>query len=230
MTITGAKPTTRSEFDAVYAACSNWGVWGPDDERGAANYITPDIVKEAAGLIRTGRTVSCSWPLDTVAGPDNPKPVVHHMTMMNDIHLGDSGDIRFTCDFMGIEFHGDAHSHIDALCHVVYKGRTHNGLPIEKAANSMGGLRQTMDVAKEGIVGRGVLIDVPRHRGAKWVEPSEAGMPGEIEAAPASPGGELRQGGIGFFRTGHARKRLDEGPWGAANTKAGFPPTAMPRV
>jgi len=228
MTITGAKPTTRSEFDAVYAACSNWGVWGPDDERGAANYITPDIVKEAAGLIRTGRTVSCSWPLDTVAGPDNPKPVVHHMTMMNDIHLGDSGDIRFTCDFMGIEFHGDAHSHIDALCHVVYKGKTHNGLPIEQAANSMGGLRQTMDVAKEGIVGRGVLIDIPRLRGTKWVEPSEAIMRDEIEAALAAQNVELHQGDIVFFRTGHARKRLDEGPWDASNAKAGFHTTAMP--
>jgi hypothetical protein len=59
---------------------------------------------------------------------------------------------------MGIEFHGDAHSHIDALNHVVYKGKTYNGLPIRRAVNSMGGLKQTMDVAKEGIVGRGVLI------------------------------------------------------------------------
>src|SRR5207245_10120768 len=118
---TAAMRTARGEVDGGDAACSNWRAWGADDERGAANSITPDIVKEAAGLIRTGRTVSCSWPLDTVAGPDNPKPVVHHMTMMNDIHLGDSGDIRFTCDFMGIEFHGDAHSHIDALCHVAYK-------------------------------------------------------------------------------------------------------------
>ena len=228
MTITGAKPTTRSEFDAVYAACSNWGAWGPDDQRGAANYITPDIVKEAAGLIRTGRTVSCSWPLDTVAGPDNPKPVVHHMTMMNDIHLGDSGDTRFTCDFMGIEFHGDAHSHIDALCHVVYKGETYNGLAIEQAANSMGGLRQTMDVAKEGIVGRGVLIDIPRFRGTKWVEPSEAIMRDEIEAALAAQNVELRQGDIVFFRTGHARKRLEDGPWDASSAKAGFHTSAMP--
>ena len=96
MANTGAPPITRDEFDEVYAACSNWGTWGGDDERGALNYITPEIVKDAAGLIRTGRTVSCSWALDTKAGPDNPKPVVHHMTMMNDIHLGDSGDIRFT--------------------------------------------------------------------------------------------------------------------------------------
>jgi kynurenine formamidase len=228
MTITGAKPTTRAEFDAVYAECSNWGVWGPDDQRGAVNYITPEIVKEAAGLVRSGRTVSCSWALDTVAGPDNPKPVVHHMTIMDDIHLGDSGDLRFTGDFMGIEFHGDAHSHIDALCHVVYKGKTYNGLPVAEAANSLGGLKQTMDVAKEGIVGRGVLIDIPRHRGTKWVEPGEAIFRDEIEAAMAAQNVELRQGDILFFRTGHARKRLDEGSWDAANAKAGFHVSAMP--
>src|SRR5207247_10857839 len=141
MTITGAPPTTRDEFDEVYAACSNWGVWGAGGGRGALNYITPEIVTDAAALIRTGRSVSCSWALDTKAGPDNPKPVVHHMTMMDDIHLGDSGDIRFTCDFMGIEFHGDAHSHIDALCQVVYKGQTYTGLAIVRAADSRRGLR-----------------------------------------------------------------------------------------
>lgn len=228
MSTTGAKPVTRAEFDEVYQTCSNWGVWGPDDERGAANYITPEIVRDAAGLIRSGRTVSCSWALDTQAGPDNPKPVLHHMTILQDIHLGDSGDTRFTGDFVGIEFHGEAHSHIDALCHVVYKGRTHNGFPIEQVANSSGASKQTVDVVREGIVGRGVLIDIPRLRGTKWIEPGEAVMADEIEAALTAQGLELRQGDIVFFRTGHARKRLDEGPWEAADAKAGIHTTAMP--
>jgi hypothetical protein len=130
-----------------------------------------------------------------------------------DIHLGDSGDIRFTGDFMGIEFHGDAHSHLDALCHVVYKGRTHNGFPIEEVVNSLGATKQTTDVVRDGIVGRGVMIDIPRLRGTAWIKPGEAVMADEIEAALTAQGLELRQGDIVFFRTGHARKRLDEGPW-----------------
>lgn len=228
-TVTGSRPITRKEFDEVFEACKNWGRWGPD-ERGAINYITADHVRAAAAMVRSGRTVTCSWQLDTKAGPDNPKPVVHHMTMLQDIHIGDSGDLRFTCDFMGIEFHGDAHSHIDALCHVAYKGRLYNGVPVGDAVNSFGATRQTMDTAKDGIVGRGVLLDIPRLRGTKWVEPGEAVVADELIAAEESQGVRLQEGDILFFRTGHARKRLDEGPWDSANSKAGLHTTAMPML
>jgi kynurenine formamidase len=226
--VAAAAPVGRAEFDAVYAACSNWGVWGPEDQRGALNHLTPEIVRAAAGLVRSGRTVSCSWALDTEAGPDNAKPVVHHMTLLSDVHLGDSGDMRFTGDFVGVEFHGESVSHIDALCHVVYRGTSFNGVAADDAVSSAGARKLTIDTAKDGIVGRGVLIDIPRHRGTKWVEPGEAVLRDEVEAALAGQGVELRQGDIVFFRTGHARRRLEEGPWDAANLKAGLHVTAMP--
>ena len=97
--MTGARPASPAvsaeEFARTDEACKNWGRWGPDDEKGALNLITPERVAAAAGLVRSGRRVSCSWPLDTIAGPDNPKPVLHHMTIMQDIHIGDAGDLRF---------------------------------------------------------------------------------------------------------------------------------------
>lgn len=221
-------PVSAREFADLHEACRHWGRWGADDQRGAVNFITPRHVAAAAATVRSGRTVACSWPLDTKAGPDNPKPVVHHMTMLQDVPIGDAGDLRFTCDFMGIEFHGDAHSHIDALCHVAYKGLLYNGLPVDRAVSSLGASMQTMDVAKHGIVGRGVLLDIPRLRGTSWVEPGEAVYREEIEAAERAQGVRLQEGDILFFRTGHARKRLDDGPWDAANSKAGLHPTAMP--
>jgi kynurenine formamidase len=219
---------SAQEFADIYESCKNWGRWGPDDELGALNLITPQRVAAAATLVRSGRTVSCSWPLDTKAGPDNPKPVVHHMTILQDIHIGDAGDLRFTGDFIGIELHGDAHSHIDALCHMAYKGVLYNGFPVDDAVNSLGATVQTMDVAKNGIVGRGVLLDIPRLRGTKWVEPGDFVHADEIEAAERAQGVPLEEGDILFLRTGHARKRLDEGPWDAAVAKAGFHTTAMP--
>jgi kynurenine formamidase len=221
-----AAPVTRAEFDAVYAACRTWGRWGADDRRGALNYLTPEIVRAAAGLIRSGRSVSCSWPLDTEAGPDNPKPVVHHMTLLPDQHLGDAGDMRFSGDFVGVEFHGESVSHIDALCHVLFAGRAYNGVAAPVSSAGAGDL--TIDTAKDGIVGRGVLIDIPRHRGIRWVEPGEAVGRDEIQAALEGQGVELRQGDVVFFRTGHARRRLEAGPWDAANLKAGIHVTAMP--
>jgi kynurenine formamidase len=226
--VAGPARVSARQFAELHEACKHWGRWGPDDQRGAINFITPEHVRSAAATVRSGRTVACSWPLDTKAGPDNPKPVVHHMTMLQDVPLGDAGDLRFTGDFFGIEFHGDAHSHLDALCHVAYKGLLYNGLPVDRAVSSMGASMQTMDVAKDGIVGRGVLLDIPRLRATAWVEPGEAVFRDEIEAAEQAQGIRLQEGDILFFRTGHARKRLDEGPWDAANSKAGIHATAMP--
>jgi kynurenine formamidase len=226
--VAGPAPVSAREFTELHEACKHWGRWGPDDQRGAINYITHEHVRSAAETVRAGRTVACSWPLDTKAGPDNPKPVVHHMTVLQDVPLGDAGDLRFTGDFIGIEFHGDAHSHLDALCHVAYKGLLYNGLPVDRAVSSVGASMQTMDVAKDGIVGRGVLLDMPRLRCTAWVEPGEAVSRDEIEAAERAQGVRLQEGDILFFRTGHARKRLDEGPWDAANSKAGIHATAMP--
>jgi kynurenine formamidase len=216
------------EFAELYERCKNWGRWGSADERGALNLITPERVAAAAGLVRSGRTVSCSWPLDTKAGPDNPKPVIHHMTILQDIHLGDAGDLRFTGDFIGIEFHGDAHSHIDALCHLAYKGKLYNGVPVGLAVNSLGASKQTVHVAKNGIIGRGVLLDIPRVRRVSWVEPGEFVYPEELEAAEAAAGTQLQEGDILLLRTGHGRKRQEQGPWNAAEAKAGLHVTAMP--
>jgi kynurenine formamidase len=225
---TRAEPTTRSAFDQTYEECKNWGRWGVDDEIGAANYIGADEVVAATRLVSHGRTVSCAWPLDTIAGPDNPKPVVHHMTQLQDVHIGDSGDLRFAADYVGIEFHGDAHSHLDALCHIAFKGVLYNGVPVDEVVTSLGATRQTVDVLSTGLVGRGVLIDVPRLRGTEWVEPGEAIMPDEFLAAEEQTGTRLRTGDILLFRTGHDRRRRRLGPWEAAGSKAGVHTSVMP--
>ncbi len=227
-TAPGSKPVSAGEFAEVYEHCKNWGRWGAKDQRGALNFITPGRVAAAAALVRSGITVGCSWPLDTTAAPDNPKPVVHYAAMLADTDVGDGGDLRFTVDFVSLEVHGDAHSHVDALCHVVYRGRLYNGLPVEQAVTSAGASRQTIDVASDGLVSRGVLLDVPRLRGTGWLEPGEALMREELEAAERAQGVRMGEGDVVLLRTGHARKRLDEGPWDSANAKAGVHTSAMP--
>jgi hypothetical protein len=68
---------SREGFDELFQKVSNWGVWGNDDERGTLNYITPECVRTAAALVRSGRTISMAVPINKVAGPDNPHPVSH---------------------------------------------------------------------------------------------------------------------------------------------------------
>lgn len=225
MTASATGRIDAEQFAALFDEVKNWGRWGTDDQRGALNFITPQIVAAAATLVRSGETVSLSLPLDTVAGPDNPKPVQHFMTMTEDSDIG-SGSLRFGCDYVGLEFHGDAHSHIDALCHVMYEGLIYNNFPASSVRSS-GATVATIDVARSGIVGRGVLLDIPRLRGTKWLEPGEMILRDELEAAEREQKVELRPGDILYLRSGHHRRRLELGAWDAAVAKAGLHSTAM---
>jgi len=130
--MTTTKPTggrvSLAEFERIFESVKNWGRWGPDDQLGTLNLITPERVAAAAGLVRSGRRVSLEIPINTVAGPDNPNQAIHLVTQGHDIDIG-SGGLRFGLDFLAMACHGDCHSHVDALCHISYNGQTYNGKP-----------------------------------------------------------------------------------------------------
>jgi kynurenine formamidase len=203
--------TSAEEFDQLFQRVSNCGRWGPDDERGTLNYLTPEQVRSSAALVRTGRTVSLSLPINTVAGPDNPRPSVHYMVKTHDIRP-EHGEPRFAGDYLGSELHGDCRTHVDALCHVAYKGKLYNGKSPE-SVTSRGATLMDITAYAHGIVGRGVLLDIPRFRKVKWLELGEAVTAQEIEAVERFQGVRLGEGDIFLFRTGHHRRRLELGSW-----------------
>ena len=200
------------EFERLFESVKNWGRWGPDDQLGTLNLITPDRVRAAAALVRSGRRVSMAIPINTTAGPDNQNPAIHFVSQGHDIDIG-SGGLRFGLDFLGMACHGDCHTHIDALCHISYNGQTYNGKPAEAVLTSKGAT--SLDIAgfADGIVGRGVLLDLPRFRRVKWLEPGEAVMRAELEACEQAQGVHLGEGDIFAYRTGHHRRRLELGAW-----------------
>jgi len=225
---TTAKPLRLQEFEDLFGSVCNWNVWGDKDERGTLNYITPECVKTAVALVRSGRSVSMAVPINKVAGPDNPHPVAHYMTTVFDRDSA-SAEPGFCLDFMAGEVHGDCHTHIDALCHVSYKGQLYNG---KKTADisTRGPRFQDITAYANGIIGRGVLLDLARFRGVNWLEPGEAVTPDELEQCEKAQGVRLRQGDILVFRTGHHRRRLELGPWNNGydgEGKAGLHATAM---
>lgn len=222
-------PISAAEFDALFQSVCNWGRWGSDDELGTLNYITPNEIRKAASLVRKGRTVSMAVPINKVAGPDNPHPAVHYMVQTYDVRSG-LGEPQFSKDFLACECHGDCHSHIDALCHVAYKGQLFNGKPAQNVT-SRGPKIQDITSYAHGIVGRGVLLDIPRLRGVKWLEPGEAVSREELEAAEKAQGVKLGAGDILVFRTGHHRRRMELGPWDntyAGRGKAGLHANTIP--
>jgi kynurenine formamidase len=213
---------SAGEFKELFERVSNWGRWGDDDERGALNYLTPDRVAAAADLARSGRTVSLSRPLNTERESDNPEPADHHMTMIGARDHPDG--IAFAKDYIGVDYHNDTHSHLDAFCHVSYDGSLYNGRPAN-SVSADGAAVETVEVLKDGLIGRGVLVDIPRSRGVKWLEPGESVLPADLEEAERRQAVTVGEGDILLVRVGHA-SRLDElGPWDVASSKAGLHPS-----
>jgi kynurenine formamidase len=217
---------TADEFGKLYRELSNWGRWGDDDERGTLHYVTPERVVAAAGLVREGVSVTLSLPLATEAALSNPEPADHHMTMLADTDIG-SGSLRFAKDYVGLDYHNDGHTHVDAFCHVAYEGSLYNGRP-QDAVTPEGAKSDAIEVMKDGLIGRGVLLDIPRLRGLHWLEPGEHVQRGDLEAAEEEQGVTVGEGDILLVRTGHARRLDDVGPWKTASAKAGLHPRAMP--
>jgi kynurenine formamidase len=141
------------------------------------------------------------------------------MNTTHDVDVG-SGEMRFATDFLGIQFHGDCHTHIDAPCHIAYKGQLYNGRPAN-LVTVRGALDLDVCTYAHGIVGRGILIDVPRYRGVEWLDPGVAVTGEEIEAVEAAQGIRLEEGDILVFRTGHHRRRQELGAWDPGYTGSG---------
>src|SRR5262249_44736917 len=154
----------------------------------------------ATQLVRNGASVSLSLPLTTRKQPDSPEPADHTMTLMPDTDLG-LGSVRFAKDYIGADYHNEGHSHIDAFSHVIYDGVLYDGEP-DAAITSSGAHVGTIGLLRDGLIGRGVLLDVPRTLGVPWIEPGEDIFPDDLEATERAQGIEIGIGDILLIRTG----------------------------
>jgi kynurenine formamidase len=215
------------EFAELHHRCSNWGRWGADDQRGALNLITAHRTASAAALVSSGVSVSCAHPLDTEPAIDNPKPARHEMSLLPWPESPHRGGVGFASDALAVHCHGEVHSHLDALCHVGYRGQLFNGHPSSSVTETgavFGGLEQV----GPGIATRAVLLDVPRFRGVSWLDPGEMIGAEELTAVAQAQNVQLEPGDALLLRTGHGSRRRVEGPWDASMAKAGLHPRAMP--
>ncbi|GFE27421.1 cyclase family protein [Streptomyces nigrescens] len=220
-----AKPPrlTADEFDVLYRRLLSRAAWASGD-RGALDALTPARVLAAAREVRTGRTVTLAAPVETLPGPDNPEPARHRMSGQPEEDV--PGGLHFARDSFAMNVHGDADSHIDALCHVIYDGTLHGGV----AASSVtadGATTLSIEAARDGIVGRGVLLDIPRLRGVRWLEPGDHVTVDDLTAAETAQRVRVTEGDLLFVRVGHRRRRAELGAWHAADARAGLHPSAL---
>jgi kynurenine formamidase len=178
---------TREQFEKWMTELSNWGRWGKDDERGALNLITDAKRRQAAALVKTGTTVSLSSPIRRAKPnmtPGPPRPV--NPTGAFTSHFLIQGDYLY--ERQELEYHGIALSHFDALCHVSWKGKNYNGFDFKEIVTPDGGCTKlTVNTAKDGIVTRGVFIDLPNTR----VKPEDVAAWEKKTGIKISPGDAL---------------------------------------
>ncbi len=217
---------TDKELLALMERISNWGRWGKDDERGTLNLLTREMRLRASRLVSTGESVSMALPLATAPAPDNPTPAFHLM-----IHTGydlPAQGLAASTDYLAIPTHGRAITHLDALCHMFWRGMMYNGYPSTEVKHN-GTTRSGIDTSFEGIIGRGVLLDIPQSKGVPWLEKGEKIFPADLDAAEKHHGLHVGEGDILAVRTGrhqYARTRGNWNPW--TEGQAGLEAACLP--
>ena len=217
---TGAprSPRNAAEFDALFHQVSNWGRWGAEDQLGSANLVTAAKRKRAAALARNGISVSLAHNPLTEAAADNASPFEHTMNR------------GFATDTYKVSYHGYAHSHIDALCHILYKDQTYNGYARAVVNTDKGCTKLGIDNLKNGIVTRGILIDIPRLKNLPYLEPGTAVYVEDLEAWEKKAGVKISAGEAIFLRTGRWARREKVGPWNVAQNAAGVHASVAPWI
>jgi len=210
---------STEEILAFHTTLSNWGRFGPHDQLGTLNLITPEKRAAAARLVRSGRTVSTGRPLPTEPSIENPTPVAHHM--IGTVTEG------WGADYFAIASHGFATSHIDALCHIFHEGKLYNGYPSERVT-AHGALELGIHELRNGVVSRGVLLDIPRVRGVKYLEAGEPIFPDDLERAEQDAHLRVESGDLLLVRTGRWALHQVRGPWDPRVSSAGLDASCLP--
>jgi kynurenine formamidase len=211
-------PRDAAEFDALFQQVKNWGRWGKDDQLGSVNLVTTAKRKQAIALAKTGETVSLAHNPITERAEDNASPFEHTMLRGNNM------------DRYAVSYHGYAHSHIDALCHILYKDQTYNGYARGEVNTDKGCTKLGIQNLKNGIVTRGVLIDIPRLRGVPYLEPGTAIYVEDIEAWEKTSGVKIAPGDAVLLRTGRWARREKLGPWNVGQSAAGLHASVAPWI
>ncbi|MCH8826181.1 MAG: cyclase family protein [Chloroflexi bacterium] len=206
---------TEEEVLAYFEKLSNWGRWGEDDQLGTLNFLSDENTRKAVSLVREGRTISCARTISWEPAPDVSSTPIHYMVESGEGWAsGDKISARpnqAATDFFGLVFHGYTITHIDSLAHFFWKGKMYNGRPAHLISTSRGATVESVELVKDGIMARGVLVDVPLIRGIDWVERGEGVMPEDILAAEERCGFRIQEGDVLLIRTGNLHRRNVEG-------------------
>ena len=198
-----APPMARAEFDALLSRVNNAGRWGDQDERGTLNLITPDVRRAASSEVKTGITVSLAREMVHGEPEGGLGPITVDLLLASDSILGPSdGSVVWAVERTSLLYHGWSYTHVDALSHMpAYHGRGYNNAPPAHAP-PVGQRRNSVAAMRDGVMTRGVLIDLPALKGVPYVAPGSAITADNFEAWEKRTGLRVRPGDIVLVRSG----------------------------
>lgn len=196
------------DFRTIGSRLRNWGRWGPEDERGTVNLITPERLVAAAQLVRKGKIFDLGIPMDA-QGPQPGGGRINPVHLMSQTGQGQAfpGGFHFADDYIFMPLQGA--SQWDALAHVYYDEKLYNGFPAD-SVGLQGAAHDSIDKLAKGIAGRGVLLDIAALKGVEWLDQGYVITPEDLDAAAGRQGVEVKPGDVLLFRTGWRRKFLQE--------------------
>ena len=200
---------TREQVEGYLRDGRNWQRWGANSAAGAINLITPQKRVDAAKLVARGRTVSLSRPLPVAPAFNNPRPIQHYTHTLE--RPDDGGGAM---DYIGIYQHGFSVTHLDALCHVWDKHGSWDGKDPNEEITFDGARYASIDVWRDGIMTRGVLLNVPKHRGRPYVTFDSPVHGWELEEIAAAQQVSIEPGDAVLLYSGLEAYNRDGGQYG----------------
>ncbi|MBN8816338.1 MAG: cyclase family protein [Sphingomonas sp.] len=197
-------PSIRS---LLHGMPTNWGKWGPDDEVGSLNYLDTAQVLRGVSAVQQGKT----FTLQVQMGRPQGDPLWPGRAPLQRFNILDKGDFlsgkmdatpaqpEYADDMMILNLQGS--TQYDALGHVWYDDQLYNGYD---AKSTIGGLAKAsvLPIAERGVVGRGILLDIARHRGKLHLDRAETFDHEDLMATADAQGVLIEKRDILLIRTG----------------------------
>jgi kynurenine formamidase len=191
---------------ALFDRCSNAGRWGEDDERGTLNFVCPEVTREACRTVSFGIPVSLAHDLCTTRSRQTP-PSATRVTLVAPPGPPSAHEL------LTLVPHGWEMTHLDSLAHSSFDGRIWGGRPFDEAVTSAGATFASIAESAEGIVTRGVLLDVARARDVPFLQTGEGINAEDLDAAEELTGTRVRRGDAVLVRSGQDARRRAQDNW-----------------
>lgn len=203
--------------ETLALAPRNWDRWGSDDEIGALNHLSPADVRRGAAEVLRGAVYTLGLPL----GDRRGEPILpgrHESRRYNSQDRGSylggkrrrlAGGLEFADDVMIMNLQGT--THVDALAHTWYDEEAYNAIPVDTTIDELG-RGSVQPLGAHGIVGRGVLLDVARHRGVDALGSGEGFTLAELLEVADEQHTKILPHDVLIARTGWLPRFYVEGP------------------